>query len=52
MSRYTVIGPIARGGYVRNRVFFADEETAVAAGCRPCSVCVPAEYAAWKAHRP
>ncbi|MFD9701569.1 Ada metal-binding domain-containing protein [Lentzea sp. NPDC059081] len=42
---------IARGGYVRNRVFFADEETAVAAGYRPCSVCMPAEYAAWKANR-
>jgi Metal binding domain of Ada len=30
---------IARGGYVRNRVFFADEQTAVAAGYRPCAVC-------------
>jgi hypothetical protein len=40
---------IAAGGYVRHRVFFADEATAVAAGYRPCGVCLPAEYAEWKA---
>ncbi len=39
---------IARGGYVKQRVFFADEATAVAAGYRPCAVCLPREYAAWK----
>jgi hypothetical protein len=39
---------LARGGYVRQRVFFADEETAVAAGYRPCAVCLPAEYRAWR----
>ncbi|GLZ79987.1 hypothetical protein Afil01_47940 [Actinorhabdospora filicis] len=39
---------IARGGYVRHRVFFADEATAVAAGYRPCAVCLPEEYASWK----
>jgi methylphosphotriester-DNA--protein-cysteine methyltransferase len=39
---------IARGGYVQNRVFFADEATAVAAGYRPCAVCLPKEYQAWK----
>jgi len=39
---------IARGGYVRERVFFADEPAAVAAGYRPCAVCMPAEYAAWR----
>jgi methylphosphotriester-DNA--protein-cysteine methyltransferase len=39
---------IARGGYVRRRVFFADEATAVAAGYRPCAVCMPAEYTTWK----
>jgi len=38
---------IARGGYVRQRVFFAEEATAVAAGYRPCAVCLPAAYAAW-----
>jgi methylphosphotriester-DNA--protein-cysteine methyltransferase len=40
---------IARGGYVGNRVFFADEATAIAAGYRPCGVCLPVEYRAWKA---
>lgn len=39
---------IARGGYVPDRVFFADEATAVAAGFRPCGVCLPWEYGAWK----
>lgn len=42
---------IACGGYVRSRVFFADEQTAVAAGYRPCAVCLPGAYAAWKAAR-
>jgi hypothetical protein len=40
---------IARGGYVSNRVFFADEQTAVGAAYRPCAVCLPDEYAQWKA---
>jgi hypothetical protein len=40
---------IRQGGYVRHRVFFADEPTAVAAGYRPCGTCMRAEYAAWKA---
>ncbi|WP_101788088.1 Ada metal-binding domain-containing protein [Nonomuraea indica] len=40
---------LARGGYQRDRVFFADEATAVAAGYRPCSVCLPAAYRRWKA---
>lgn len=39
---------IARGGYEKHRVFFLDEMTAIAAGYRPCSVCMPVEYAAWK----
>jgi methylphosphotriester-DNA--protein-cysteine methyltransferase len=39
---------IARGGYVEHRVFFADSETAVMAGYRPCAVCLPAEYRAWR----
>lgn len=39
---------IAAGGYVPHRVFFADEATAVAAGYRPCAVCLPARYAAWR----
>jgi len=40
---------IARGGYVKHRVFFADEATAIAAGYRPCAVCLPIQYARWKA---
>jgi hypothetical protein len=39
---------LARGGYRRDRVFFADESAARAAGYRPCAVCLPAEYAAWR----
>jgi hypothetical protein len=39
---------IARGGYVRDRVFFADEPAARAAGYRPCAVCLPEAYAAWR----
>ncbi|HEY8584462.1 MAG TPA: Ada metal-binding domain-containing protein [Capillimicrobium sp.] len=43
---------IARGGpYPRHRVFFADEQTAVEAGYRPCAVCLPDAYRAWKAAR-
>lgn len=42
---------IANGGYVRDRVFFADEATAVAAGFRPCGRCLPDRYAAWKSTR-
>ena len=35
-------------GHVRHRVFFADEATAIAAGFRPCAVCMPTEYRRWK----
>ncbi|MFI6316402.1 hypothetical protein ACIBG8_02730 [Nonomuraea sp. NPDC050556] len=41
---------LARGGYVAQRVFFADEATAVAAGYRPCAVCLPAAYNLWREH--
>jgi methylphosphotriester-DNA--protein-cysteine methyltransferase len=40
---------ITRGGYVKQRVFFLDEASAVAAGYRPCAVCLPERYARWKA---
>lgn len=43
---------IARGGYVTQRVFFADAQVAVAAGYRPCARCLPQEYRSWKAARP
>lgn len=39
---------IAKGYYVKNRVFFKDEETAIKAGYRPCAVCMPKEYKIWK----
>ena len=42
---------IARGGYVACRVFFRDEGDARAAGYRPCAVCMPQQYALWKAQR-
>lgn len=40
---------VSRGHYVKHRVFFPDEATAVAAGFRPCAVCLPEEYARWRA---
>jgi methylphosphotriester-DNA--protein-cysteine methyltransferase len=40
---------LAKGHIVRWRVFFADEATAIAAGYRPCAVCMREEYRAWKA---
>lgn len=42
------LAAIARGGYVKQRVFFASAADAVAAGYRPCAVCLPDEYAKWK----
>ncbi len=35
--------------YKKNRVFFPDERTALAAGYRPCSKCMKAHYDMWKA---
>lgn len=40
---------IARGGYVKHRVFFADETAAQACGYRPCAKCLPKAYQEWKA---
>jgi len=42
---------LAAGGYAAHRVFFADTLTAVAAGYRPCAVCLPQEYREWKTRR-
>lgn len=42
---------LSKGYYSKNRVFFADEQTAVAAGYRPCAVCMPDEYKIWKENK-
>lgn len=39
---------IANGNYVKHRVFFADEDTAIAAGFRPCGICMKEKYKKWK----
>lgn len=39
---------IEKGHYVKERVFFLDEETAIKAGYRPCGVCMKREYQKWK----
>jgi hypothetical protein len=44
---------LTRGGsYATARVFFADEVNAIAAGFRPCAVCMPSAYRAWKTKYP
>jgi hypothetical protein len=40
---------IEKGHYVKQRVFFADEMIAIAAGFRPCARCLPEKYKKWKA---
>jgi methylated-DNA-[protein]-cysteine S-methyltransferase len=47
----TALRWIAKGHYVAHRVFFADEETAILAGYRPCAVCLPERYREWKEAR-
>ena len=42
---------IAKGHYVKQRVFFADEAIAIAAGYRPCANCLPEKYREWKVNR-
>ncbi len=39
---------LAKGQYAKNRVFFLNEDTAIAAGYRPCGVCMPEAYKKWK----
>ena len=39
---------IAKGYYIKQRVFFADEPTAIAAGYRPCAACMKERYVVWK----
>jgi methylphosphotriester-DNA--protein-cysteine methyltransferase len=40
---------IARGDYRVDRVFFLDETTAIAAGYRPCAVCMAEAHARLRA---
>ena len=39
---------IVIGNYIKYRVFFKDEETAIRAGYRPCAICMPKQYRIWK----
>lgn len=43
----TALRALANGGYVSERVFFADEVTAITAGYRPCAKCLPKGYSTW-----
>lgn len=45
-SRY-----VALGTYQKSRVFFKDEATAIAAGYRPCGVCMKEKFEKWKAEQ-
>ncbi len=40
---------IAKGQYVQHRVFFADEDVAIAAGYRPCGACLRPKHRQWLA---
>ncbi|WP_066259399.1 Ada metal-binding domain-containing protein [Neobacillus drentensis] len=42
------ISAIEKWGTTKERVFFADEQTAIAAGYRPCGSCMREKYAIWK----
>jgi methylphosphotriester-DNA--protein-cysteine methyltransferase len=48
MDCTSALNAIAKGGYVKYRVFFPNEETALAAGYRPCGNCLPEKYLKWK----
>ena len=40
---------ISKGYYTKYRVFFENEEAAIACGYRPCGVCMKEKYNLWKA---
>jgi methylphosphotriester-DNA--protein-cysteine methyltransferase len=43
------LAALRRGStYQQYRVFFADEETAIAAGYRPCGACMREAYVRWR----
>lgn len=39
---------LTKGQYAQYRVFFKDEATAIAAGFRPCGICMKERYNLWK----
>lgn len=41
---------IEKGQYIKHRVFFKDEVTAIAAGYRPCAKCMPEKHKLWKSN--
>jgi hypothetical protein len=45
----SALSHLNKGNYAAHRVFFADEDTAIASGFRPCAKCLPERYAKWKA---
>lgn len=45
----SAVSHLKKGNYAAHRVFFADEDTAIAAGFRPCAKCLPEQFAKWKA---
>lgn len=45
---WSAINHLAKGDYVKHRVFFADEHTAIACGFRPCAKCLGEKYKEWK----
>ncbi|MFB7534047.1 metal-binding protein [Streptomyces sp. NPDC056178] len=49
LDRPCALRVMARGRYVSQHVFFADESTAVRAGYPPCAVRLPKACARWKA---
>ena len=46
----TAISALSRWG-TKNRVFFADEQTAIEAGYRPCGSCLRDKYLIWKSQK-
>lgn len=48
LSCPTALMALSKGGYVKDRVFFINEQAARLAGYRPCFRCMPARYREWK----
>lgn len=42
---------IEKGYYVKDRVFFKNESTAIACGFRPCGICMKKQYKRWKLNK-